>query len=184
MKEDSPAARDGATLETASTRYVECNSIRFAYRRLGPQPELRWFCCNISRVISTPGIPPSSMRWLRIAPVIAFDNAGVGRSTGQTPDSVAAMASGRRELHQPVRLFQGRPAWLFTRRLRCPADRRRSRITGPQADPRRHRAAVGGEEHFAGRSPGGVFQQRSAGRASAAVLHPVDRQPVPPARHS
>ena len=25
-------------------------------------------------------------------PVIAFDNAGVGRSTGQTPDNIAAMA--------------------------------------------------------------------------------------------
>lgn len=81
-----------AALETAPTKYVEGNGIRFAYRRLGPVAGtplvlLQHFSGNID------AWDPAVVNALAIdRPVIAFDNAGVGRSTGQTPDNVADMA--------------------------------------------------------------------------------------------
>lgn len=86
------ANREGTTLETASTRYVEGRGIRFAYRQLGPSTGtplvlLQHFSGNID------AWDPAVVNALAVdRPVIAFDNAGVGRSTGQTPDNVAAMA--------------------------------------------------------------------------------------------
>lgn len=81
-----------ATLETAPTRYAEGRDIRFAYRRLGPLAGtplilLQHFSGNID------AWDPAVVNALAAdRPVIAFDNAGVGRSTGQVPDNVEAMA--------------------------------------------------------------------------------------------
>jgi pimeloyl-ACP methyl ester carboxylesterase len=92
MNEPTPANREVATLETASTRYVEGSGIRFAYRQLGPPTGtplvlLQHFSGNID------AWDPAVVNALAVdRPVIAFDNAGVGRSTGQTPDNIAAMA--------------------------------------------------------------------------------------------
>ncbi len=90
-KLDIPS-QDGATLETAPTCYIESGAIRFAYRRLGspgrtPLVLLQHFSGNID------AWDPAVVNALATdRPVIAFDNAGVGRSSGQTPDNVAAMA--------------------------------------------------------------------------------------------
>jgi pimeloyl-ACP methyl ester carboxylesterase len=92
MTKLNTAIREGAALETAPTRYVEGNGIRFAYRQLGPSSGtplvlLQHFSGNID------AWDPAVVNALAAdRPVIAFDNAGVGRSTGQTPDNVAAMA--------------------------------------------------------------------------------------------
>jgi pimeloyl-ACP methyl ester carboxylesterase len=86
------ANRRGATLETAPTCYVEGSGIRFAYRQFGPSSGmplvlLQHFSGNID------AWDPAVVNALAAdRPVIAFDNAGVGRSSGQTPDNVAAMA--------------------------------------------------------------------------------------------
>ena len=86
------ASQHVATLETAPTRYIEGHGIRFAYRRLGPARGmplvlLQHFSGNID------AWDPAVFNALAAdRPVIAFDNAGVGRSTGQTPDNIAAMA--------------------------------------------------------------------------------------------
>jgi pimeloyl-ACP methyl ester carboxylesterase len=92
MTEFDIASRDDDTLETAPTRFIEGGGIRFAYRRLGPATGtplvlLQHFSGNID------AWDPAVVNALAAdRPVIAFDNAGVGRSTGQTPDNVAAMA--------------------------------------------------------------------------------------------
>jgi pimeloyl-ACP methyl ester carboxylesterase len=92
MTELNVAIRQGANLETAPTRYVEGGGMRFAYRRLGPSIGtplilLQHFSGNID------AWDPAVVNALAAdRPVIAFDNAGVGRSTGKTPDNVAAMA--------------------------------------------------------------------------------------------
>jgi pimeloyl-ACP methyl ester carboxylesterase len=92
MTERDIATQGIATLETAPTRYIEGRGIRFAYRRLGtstgtPLVLLQHFSGNID------AWDPAVVNALAAdRPVIAFDNAGVGRSTGQTPDNVATMA--------------------------------------------------------------------------------------------
>jgi len=92
MTELKTANRDGGTLEAAPTLYAEGSGIRFAYRKLGPSTGrplvlLQHFSGNID------AWDPAVVNALAIdRPVIAFDNAGVGRSTGQTPDNIAAMA--------------------------------------------------------------------------------------------
>jgi len=92
MTELAIATQGIATLETAPTRYIQGRGIRFAYRRLGtstgtPLVLLQHFSGNID------AWDPAVVNALAAdRPVIAFDNAGVGRSTGRTPDSVAAMA--------------------------------------------------------------------------------------------
>jgi pimeloyl-ACP methyl ester carboxylesterase len=92
MTQRNLANHDVATLETAPTRYVEGSGVRFAYRQLGPSTGtplvlLQHFSGNID------AWDPAVVNALAAdRPVIAFDNAGVGRSTGQTPDNVAAMA--------------------------------------------------------------------------------------------
>ncbi len=86
------ARQAAAALETAPTLYVEGNGIRFAYRRLGPATGtplvlLQHFAGNMD------AWDPAVVNVLATdRPVIVFDNAGVGRSTGQTPDNVEAMA--------------------------------------------------------------------------------------------
>jgi pimeloyl-ACP methyl ester carboxylesterase len=86
------ASQDAATLEMAPTRFIEGNGIRYAYRRLGPATGtplilLQHFSGNID------AWDPAVVDALaNDRPVIAFDNAGVGRSTGQTPDNIATMA--------------------------------------------------------------------------------------------
>ena len=92
MTEADAASPAAATLETATTRYIEGSGIRFAYRLLGlstgtPLVLLQHFSGNID------AWDPAVVNALATdRPVIAFDNAGVGRSTGQTPDNIAAMA--------------------------------------------------------------------------------------------
>jgi pimeloyl-ACP methyl ester carboxylesterase len=92
MTEADAARQASATLETAPTRYIEGSGIRFAYRCLGPSTGtplvlLQHFSGNID------AWDPAVVNALAAdRPVIAFDNAGVGRSTGQTPDNIAAMA--------------------------------------------------------------------------------------------
>ena len=92
MTELNTVNSDSATLETAPTRYIEGGGTRFAYRRLGsstgtPLVLLQHFSGNID------AWDPAVVNALAAdRPVIAFDNAGVGRSSGRTPDNIAGMA--------------------------------------------------------------------------------------------
>ncbi|MDB5576337.1 MAG: hypothetical protein JWR80_1513 [Bradyrhizobium sp.] len=92
MTESIVTFREGTTLETAPTRFVESGGIRFAYRQLGPSTGtplvlLQHFSGNID------AWDPAVVNALAAdRPVVAFDNAGVGLTTGQTPDNVADMA--------------------------------------------------------------------------------------------
>jgi pimeloyl-ACP methyl ester carboxylesterase len=79
-------------LENAPTEFIAASGINFAYRRLGtraatPLILLQHFTGNMD------SWDPAVVNHLAESrPVIVFDNAGVGRSSGKTPDNVAQMA--------------------------------------------------------------------------------------------
>ena len=86
-------AKESETLETAPTRFVEAGGVRFAYRSFGggariPLILLQHFSGNID------SWDPAVVNGLAAGrPVVVFDNTGVGRSSGQTPDNVAQMTA-------------------------------------------------------------------------------------------
>jgi pimeloyl-ACP methyl ester carboxylesterase len=82
---------NNGTHETAPTQFVETNGIRYAYRRFGksgtvPLLFLGYFNSNIDA-----WDPQVTNRLAADHEVILFDNAGVGASEGETPDTVAEM---------------------------------------------------------------------------------------------
>jgi pimeloyl-ACP methyl ester carboxylesterase len=79
------------TALTAPTQYVEADGVRFAYRRLGPTrgvPVL--FLQHYTGTIDQ-WDPVVVDGFAAERPVIVFDNAGVGGSSGTTPEDVAEM---------------------------------------------------------------------------------------------
>ena len=80
------------SLETAPTEMIANEGITFAYRRLGrrdgtPLVFLQHFTGNLD------AWDPAVVNALaEDRPVIVFDNTGVGKSSGATPDNVAQMA--------------------------------------------------------------------------------------------
>jgi pimeloyl-ACP methyl ester carboxylesterase len=83
---------NGDTHDTTPTRFVEVNGIRFAYRRFGnpigtPIVLLQHFMGNLDNYD-----PAITNALATSREVILTDNAGVGLSTGQAPDTVAGMA--------------------------------------------------------------------------------------------
>ena len=93
-------------LETAPTEFIEGAGIRFAYRRLGPRngtPLI--FLQHFSGHMDS--WDPAVVNALATERhVIVFDNAGVGQSTGTTPDSVAQMAEDARHLLSALGLYR------------------------------------------------------------------------------
>jgi pimeloyl-ACP methyl ester carboxylesterase len=81
-----------STYDQAATKTLMVNGLAFAYRELGPK--------NAVPVVFLHHITAGLDDWdpsivdgiAENRHVIAFDNRGVGRSEGQTPDTVAAMA--------------------------------------------------------------------------------------------
>ena len=79
-------------LETAPTRFARANGVNFAYRELGggtglPLVLMQHFTGTMDDW--DPSVVNGLAQGRR---VIVFDNAGVGRSTGETPDNVERMA--------------------------------------------------------------------------------------------
>jgi pimeloyl-ACP methyl ester carboxylesterase len=80
-------------LETAPTEFIEAAGITFAYRTLGrpngtPLVLLQHFTGHMD------SWDPAVVNGLaKDRFVVVFDNAGVGQSSGRTPDSVAQMAA-------------------------------------------------------------------------------------------
>jgi pimeloyl-ACP methyl ester carboxylesterase len=81
-----------STQQTAVTRYVEANSNRLAYRRLGPDtgvPLVLHIHYRGNMDFWDPALinPLAAKR-----PVIIFDNSGVGKSSGKVPNTFAGWA--------------------------------------------------------------------------------------------
>src|SRR5436190_23997782 len=83
-------------LETAPTEFVEAGGTRFAYRKLGTSQGVPLICLQhfSGTIDSWDPVVVNALAERR--PVIVFDNTGLGRSSGATPDNVAQMATDAR----------------------------------------------------------------------------------------
>jgi pimeloyl-ACP methyl ester carboxylesterase len=77
---------------TAPTLYVEAAGIRFAYRRFGADKGVPLLFIPHYRAGMDHWDPAVTDGFARSRPVILFDNAGVSGSSGETPDTMEAMA--------------------------------------------------------------------------------------------
>ena len=77
---------------SATTRHVEANSVRFAYRRFGQAGAVPLLLMQHFRGGMDHWDPAVTDGFAGSRPVILFDNAGVAGSSGKTPDTIAAMA--------------------------------------------------------------------------------------------
>lgn len=80
------------THETAPTRFIEANGIRYAYRRFGKESGVPLVFLQHFRGTMDNWDPMIINGFAQDRPVVLFDNAGVGLSGGETPDNVADMA--------------------------------------------------------------------------------------------
>jgi hypothetical protein len=77
----------------APTSFIEANGVTYAYRRLGqPSGVPLVFLQNFTGTMDS-WDPVVVDGFAQAGPVILFDNQGVSRSGGTTPDTVAAMAN-------------------------------------------------------------------------------------------
>lgn len=81
------------TLERTPTRYVDSGGLRFAYRRLGPEAGIPLILLQHFTGTMDAWDPAVVNALAARRPVIAFNNAGVGTSSGETPDSVEQQAA-------------------------------------------------------------------------------------------
>jgi pimeloyl-ACP methyl ester carboxylesterase len=79
------------TLETAPTQHVETGGVRFAYRRLGSSVGIPLVLMQHFTGHMDAWDPELVNALAQDRPVVVFNNAGVGTSTGVTPDTVAQM---------------------------------------------------------------------------------------------
>src|SRR5207247_169208 len=76
------------TLETAPTLHIQAGGIRFGYRRLGPEKGIPLLLLQHFTGTIDDWDPAIVNGLAQTRPVIVFDNAGVGFSDGDTPDTV------------------------------------------------------------------------------------------------
>jgi pimeloyl-ACP methyl ester carboxylesterase len=80
------------TYETTPTRFVEANSIRYAYRSFGKESGAPLVFLQHFRGTMDNWDPAVVNGLAKDRPVVLFDSAGIARSGGETPDNVAEMA--------------------------------------------------------------------------------------------
>jgi pimeloyl-ACP methyl ester carboxylesterase len=83
---------DFVTHHTAATHLVAGDGLRYAYRALGPAGGIPLVLCQRFRGTMDDWDPAVIDALAAERRVILFDNAGIGLSTGETPDSIKDMA--------------------------------------------------------------------------------------------
>jgi pimeloyl-ACP methyl ester carboxylesterase len=78
---------------TAPTLFVQAGSERYAYRRFGLGTNLPLLCLQHFTGTLDNWDPAVTDRLAETAELILFDNAGVGRSSGDVPNTIARMAT-------------------------------------------------------------------------------------------
>jgi pimeloyl-ACP methyl ester carboxylesterase len=80
------------TYVTSVTKYIDAEGIRYAYRRFGRETGVPLILFQNFRQGMDNVDPLLLNGFARDRPVILFDNAGVASSSGETPDTIEAMA--------------------------------------------------------------------------------------------
>jgi len=80
------------THETAPTRFIDANGIRYAYRSFGKESGVPLVFLQHFRGTMDNWDPAVVNGLAKDRPVVLFDNAGIARSGGETPDNIAEMA--------------------------------------------------------------------------------------------
>ena len=81
------------TFQSTHTRVLDANGISFAYRRIGPSFGVPLVLLQHFRGNMDNWDPLLVDALAYEHPVVLFDNRGIGRTTGTTPDNIAAMAA-------------------------------------------------------------------------------------------
>src|SRR5215813_5796072 len=77
---------------TAPTQFLEADGERYAYRRFGAGPGLPLLCLQHFTGTLDNWDPAVTDALASNREVILFESAGIGRSTGKVPDTIAGMA--------------------------------------------------------------------------------------------
>lgn len=93
-------------LAHAPTQFAEAGGIRFSYRRLGAAQGVPLLCLQHFTGTMDSWDPDVVDDLAETRPVIVFNNAGVGLSTGSVPDDVARMAEDARAFMAALGLNQ------------------------------------------------------------------------------
>src|SRR3984893_15843903 len=80
-------------LETAPNEFIETSGIKFVYRRIGPREGMPLILLQHFTGTMDSWDPAVVNGLAASRPVIVFDNTGVGKSSGKTPDNVAQMTT-------------------------------------------------------------------------------------------
>lgn len=82
-----------ATLETAPTEFVDVSGAQLAYRRIGHRFARKLLLLQHFTGTMDAWDPAVVNALAEVSEVFVFDNAGVGRSSGTTPDTIEEMAA-------------------------------------------------------------------------------------------
>src|SRR5258707_7529932 len=80
------------THETAPTRFIDANGIRYAYRSFGKESGVPLVFLQHFRGTMDDWDPAVVNGLAKDRPVVLFDNAGIARSGRETPDNIAGIA--------------------------------------------------------------------------------------------
>jgi pimeloyl-ACP methyl ester carboxylesterase len=184
----------------AATQYVRAGDIDFAYRKFGVASVVPLVLCQRFRGTMDDWDPLFLDALAAKRRVIIFDNAGVGRTSGESPTSIAAMANNAAAFIRALRLVHvdllgwsmgGAIAQALT--LAQPTLVRRLIVAGsgpgvPGGRPMSDRVvqtatkAVNEDEDFLYLFFDGSDARRDAGRSYLARLHHRAEPPSPPTR--
>jgi pimeloyl-ACP methyl ester carboxylesterase len=90
----STRSNDMATPQTVKTSYIKSKDVTYAYRRLGNSADgIPLLMLHHFRGVMDVWDPLFISLLAKQREVILFDNAGVGKSTGEVPDSIKEMAA-------------------------------------------------------------------------------------------
>ncbi len=156
--------------QTTPTSFIEAAGKRFSYRRFGDgsAPPLLFFQHFTGTMDNWDPLLTNTLASTR--PVILFDNAGVGRSTGETPSTVGEMADDAIAFVETlgldqIDLFGFSLGGLVVQELllRCPAKVRRAVLAGTGPSGREGMAEFSAEVVSIIGRPNATPEERSLG---------------------